>query len=154
DHPLPRPAGQGGGHAADRGHDHQPAGRAEPAGGWDYTCVQAFTAEERKLISDEAAGNVRELKAARDLSKLPAKGKRVATDLPKVIQVKMVIVAKGGTNNQVHGVVLGDNSNTQFATLALWAGRRYGVPTQEALKRTEARFRTSQATDGTWGYVP
>ena len=28
---------------------------------------------------------------------------------------------------------VGDNSNTQFATLALWVGRRYGVPTQAAV---------------------
>jgi len=45
-----------------------------------------------------------------------------------------------------------DNSNTQFATLALWVARRYGLPVEPALKRVEARFRGSQQADGGWGY--
>jgi hypothetical protein len=47
-----------------------------------------------------------------------------------------------------------DNSNTQFAVLALWTGRRYGVPVQDALDRVEKRFRNSQNGDGGWGYMP
>ena len=45
-----------------------------------------------------------------------------------------------------------DNSNTQFALLALWVARRYGVPVDFALKQVEKRFRTSQNGDGGWGY--
>lgn len=46
----------------------------------------------------------------------------------------------------------GDNSNTQFAALALWVARRHGVPVDRALQITELRFRQSQHPDGTWGY--
>src|SRR5262249_28735640 len=47
---------------------------------------------------------------------------------------------------------LPDNSNTQFAILALWTARRYGVPVEDALARVEKRFRGSQNADGGWGY--
>ena len=49
---------------------------------------------------------------------------------------------------------LGDNSNTKFATLALWTARRHGIPVAEALALAEARFRQSQRPDGGWGYIP
>jgi hypothetical protein len=45
-----------------------------------------------------------------------------------------------------------DNSNTQFATLALWVAHRYGLPVDNALKRVETRFRNTQHADGGWGY--
>jgi hypothetical protein len=46
-----------------------------------------------------------------------------------------------------------DNSNTQFATLALWIGRRHGLPVDGALTRVDARFRASQGADGGWDYM-
>jgi len=46
-----------------------------------------------------------------------------------------------------------DNSNTQFATLALWVARRHGLPVQPAVARVESRFRNSQGADGGWGYM-
>jgi hypothetical protein len=45
-----------------------------------------------------------------------------------------------------------DNSNTQFAILALWAARRHGVPIDRTLKLIAQRFETSQNADGGWGY--
>src|SRR5262249_10052952 len=36
------------------------------------------------------------------------------------------------------------NSNTQFATLALWVARRHGVPIDRSLRLIVRRFRTSQ----------
>lgn len=45
-----------------------------------------------------------------------------------------------------------DNSNSQFATLALWAARRHGVPMERTLTLISRRFRTSQNPDGSWGY--
>src|SRR5262249_23921757 len=46
-----------------------------------------------------------------------------------------------------------DNSNTQFAILALWTARRYGVPVEAALNRVEARFHGSQNGDGGLGHL-
>jgi hypothetical protein len=45
-----------------------------------------------------------------------------------------------------------DNSNTQFAVLALWAARRHGVPVDRTLALVVKRFMTSQNSDGTWNY--
>lgn len=46
----------------------------------------------------------------------------------------------------------GDNSNTQFALLGLWAARRNGVPVDRCLERVVERFRRSQNPDGSWNY--
>jgi len=45
-----------------------------------------------------------------------------------------------------------DNSNTQFALLALWAARRHGIPSERCLAAAGARFAASQAEDGSWTY--
>lgn len=45
-----------------------------------------------------------------------------------------------------------DNSNTQFAMLALWVARRYGMPVDRALLGTEIRFRATQQKSGGWSY--
>src|SRR5262249_62203487 len=47
----------------------------------------------------------------------------------------------------------GDNSNPQFATLALWVARRHGIAADNALAVIEARFRQSQNADGGWCYL-
>ena len=46
----------------------------------------------------------------------------------------------------------GDNSNTQFALLALWTGRRYDVPAECPILLAYQRFRATQNGDGGWGY--
>jgi hypothetical protein len=45
-----------------------------------------------------------------------------------------------------------DNSNTQFAILALWTAQRYDVPMKRSLDLIVRRYQTSQNVDGTWGY--
>jgi hypothetical protein len=47
----------------------------------------------------------------------------------------------------------GDNSNTQFATIALWVARRHKLPVDKALTAVERRYRRSQNADGGWGYI-
>jgi hypothetical protein len=47
-----------------------------------------------------------------------------------------------------------DNSNTQFALLALWAARRHAVPTENTLTLAQKRFQATQNSEGGWGYVP
>jgi len=46
----------------------------------------------------------------------------------------------------------GDNSNTQFAALAGWIGRRYEAVPDDTLRRVDAYFRQSTSADGGWGY--
>jgi hypothetical protein len=45
-----------------------------------------------------------------------------------------------------------DNSNTQFALLALWVAQRHGVTAQRSMRMIVHRFRSSQNADGSWSY--
>lgn len=58
----------------------------------------------------------------------------------------------GGQPGQGEGQ--GDLSNTQFAVMALWIGRRYGVPTDPVLWKTAHAMRRIQNADGGWSYIP
>jgi VWFA-related protein len=46
----------------------------------------------------------------------------------------------------------GDNSNTQFALLGLWAAGRHGFDSDATLESIDGHFRSSQIDDGRWGY--
>jgi VWFA-related protein len=46
----------------------------------------------------------------------------------------------------------GDNSNTQFALLGIWAASRHGFDADETLAAIDRHFRDSQEADGGWGY--
>jgi VWFA-related protein len=48
----------------------------------------------------------------------------------------------------------GDNSNTQFALLGIWAAGRHGFDSNAALEAIDSHFRSSRNSDGRWGYVP
>jgi hypothetical protein len=71
--------------------------------------------------------------------------------LPKGSLKKPTAVAKVGKPRLQRG--RDDNSNTQFALLALWAARRHDVPTENSLTLAQKRFQSSQNADGGWGYV-
>jgi hypothetical protein len=45
-----------------------------------------------------------------------------------------------------------DNSNTQFAILALWAAQRHDVPMERTLRLMVHRYDSSQELDGRWLY--
>jgi Ca-activated chloride channel family protein len=47
----------------------------------------------------------------------------------------------------------GDNSNTQFALLGIWAASRHGFDPNESLAAIDAHFRRSPDRNGRWGYV-
>ena len=48
----------------------------------------------------------------------------------------------------------GDNSNTQFALLGVWAAGRHGSDSNVALEDVDRHFRSSVNDDGRWGYNP
>ena len=116
-------------------------------GGWSYDCPPLAPKEMERLLRTVRQRN--ELIAA-DPKKPPPEGKRTFRDLPKEIQEQVLLINRAGP---VWGEgSFGDNSNTQFATLALWVARRHGLPVDRALARIEARYRTSQHADGGWSY--
>lgn len=120
-------------------------------GGWSGDpCLQAFTQAERDSLIAEVER--RHLLGDRALSKRPKKGKRSTTDLTKVVQDKLKALPIRPLRAGQEGPIVSDNAITQFAALALWVGRRYGVPTDEALLHIDARFRKAQRGDGGWNY--
>jgi hypothetical protein len=120
------------------------------SGGWTYECPPPSEAEVRRLQQHEL---VAKPPPAPDQA-----GRRGVEDLPPSIQQELQRVLK--IQQQQAGVEMGaygtgDNSNTQFAILALWIAHRRGLPVDVAMVRAAARFRRSQsAADGGWAYTP
>jgi hypothetical protein len=48
---------------------------------------------------------------------------------------------------------IGDNSNTQFAVLGIWAAGRAGLDVKGTMIEVDRRFRGSQTQAGGWGYA-
>ncbi len=123
-------------------------------GGWSYTCPTLGVEEVNRIRAEMDPS--RALKSGRDLGKLPQTGQRKVDDLPQPVRDQLAVLERFGNvaTPQDGGLLnISDNSNTQFATLGMWVGRRYGVPTQAALLKNAARFRTTQNRDGGWSYT-
>lgn len=119
-------------------------------GGWSYSCPPIAEEEVARLRG--TIRNRSELKSG----SVP-RGKRTVRDLPREIQQQLTLVnrvAQPQGGGAVGGRVGTDNSNTQFATLALWVSRRHGLPVDNALARIDTRYRRTQSPDGTWSYFP
>jgi hypothetical protein len=114
-------------------------------GGWSYQCPAVSTDEIRRL---RAVLKVRPEPPRSDPEK-----RREVKDLPREIQ-KQLEMLNGREEDTGLFSGLADNSNTQFAVLALWIARRHGIPVDRALARVDGRFRGSQGRDGGWGYIP
>jgi hypothetical protein len=95
------------------------AGQRQADGGWDYVCPTL------------------DPKMTPDLLALLRYNKQTPNDWKKK-------ALKGGTYEPGQT----DNSNTQFAVLALWVARRHNVPINQSMTLVEKRFRTSQQPKG------
>ncbi len=86
--------------------------------------------------------------------KLNPKGQPIAPNWLRAELQNLPVVQNQGKGKKGKGRPGGggDNSNTQFAMLALWAARRHGVPTDQALIASYQRFESTQSADGGWGY--
>jgi hypothetical protein len=115
------------------------------SGGWTYDCPNLGDAEVKRLT--DIAKRQNELVGRRELPKGPPR-KRTAKDLAPEVQAQLQQLSRAAPAGQ-----MSDNSNTQFATLALWVGRRHGLPVDGGLARVDARFRSSQGADGGWSYA-
>jgi hypothetical protein len=73
--------------------------------------------------------------------------------LPLLFEVSQLLLEDPKGKDQDPVTPTTDNSNTHFATLALWAARKHDVPTDRSFAMLANRFRTSQAPDGTWAYA-
>ncbi|MBV9125900.1 MAG: hypothetical protein JO112_21325, partial [Planctomycetes bacterium] len=115
--------------------------------GWTYECPPISEAEMHRLSS--LVQQHPQLTARNTAPQNSLPGKRLASPLPREIKDQLKLLSK-----MAPAPMITDNSNTQFATLALWVARRYDLPVDRALERVELRFRNSQNADGGWGYFP
>jgi hypothetical protein len=147
-------------------------GGQDMMGGWSYECPSIAAAEVRRLQGK--LNDRKELVGRRELPK--DRAKRTFKDLAPEIREQLRALERGwmppggmppggppggpppggpppggGPPGFVPGI--GDNSNTQFAAIALWVGRRHGLPVENAVTRLARRFRGSQMEDGGWNYT-
>jgi hypothetical protein len=126
-------------------------------GGWTYECP-AISDQEVKRLTDilqnrAASGGKRE--APKD-----DEPRRSPKELPKEIASQIALINRVPVGRAVTdgpakmGIGHDDNSNTQFATLALWVGRRHGLPVDKAVGQINLRYRSTVNADGGWGYIP
>lgn len=105
-------------------------GQRPQSGGWGYGCIAGVSREE-----------VQFLQALRPHGK--------AGQLhPDVERYAHALFSRRNPNDSVGD----DNSNTQFAVLALWLARKHGVPVDAALDLVERRFLATQTRTGGWPY--
>jgi hypothetical protein len=118
-------------------------GQSHAHGGWTYTVLAPPLAEQQRLqrlIANRRGGGER--------PKLP----RAFADLAPAIQAQCRALSIPAALPPPGWGLAGDNSNTQFAMIALWLANRYGLPGQKALALVEQRFERSQFADGGWSY--
>jgi hypothetical protein len=118
-------------------------GGQNASGGWSYECPSPSRQEVVRLTAQLGKPEERE----KPSSSSPSVS-RNRPALPPEIQGQLRAINPGTRQ------LWSDNSNTKFATLALWVARRHGIPVEKALRMVEARFRNSQNPDGGWGYLP
>jgi len=133
-----------------------------PRGHWGYMCPQLGDEEVKRLmaaVNKANAGNLRE--QPKDKPRGPRGFDNVAPEVQKQVQqINQGALpfgpgpAAGGPPPGMDPSGNGDNSNTQFAIIGLWVGRRHGLPVGKALARAEAFFRATQTNTGGWGYMP
>jgi hypothetical protein len=130
------------------------------SGGWSYICpvdAEDVRRLQAQLVADRQADDKAD--AGKPASNLPPQARQFdkrlgnpAGGIPAPPNQPFAAVPPG----PAFGGPQGDNSNTQFATLALWVARRqkFDLAVDKALAGVERRFRNCQNADGGWTYVP
>ncbi len=119
------------------------AGQQE-GGGWHYGCTLLNPDEEKNLVD-----LLKDLGTTRWADYQKAKPGLIK-DLPQ--RIAGLPVLRDPENHNPAAFRNPDNSNTQFAVLALWAAKRHYLPLDRSLHLVVRRFRNSQNPDGSWNY--
>jgi hypothetical protein len=119
------------------------------AGGWAYYIRGPQPGEVERLTAC-----LRTRKDPADQPKPAKEAKEKTLQRPKAVPRELLaqIDAIYRAPKPVGGITVADNSNTQFALLALWVARRHGIPVERALELAEQRFRSTQHANGGWTY--
>jgi hypothetical protein len=119
-------------------------------GGWHYHCPNVPETEARRLtglLKERAELNTAPLSATAVDTTRVERQRKVTSE----IQEQIARIVRNTTDHRPEKGT-DDNSNTQFAVMALWVARRHNLPTDPALMLINARFRSSQSADGGWDY--
>jgi hypothetical protein len=113
----------------------------QPVGAWSYS-IPPVSEEELKAVRGilERRAELKTAPGGAPTERLPPTPE--IRERARLVQTRRLPPGSGTTP---------DNSNTQFAILGLWVGRRHGIDTETALVRAEAYFRTSHV-NGRWPY--
>jgi hypothetical protein len=111
-------------------------------GGWGYNCRALAKDEQAELLTLLKDLGVEKLAEYRKLN--PQKKQP-----PKLLALPVLQDIDRPAPKGFDGA---DNSNTQFAMLALWAARRRHLPLDRPLHHVVHRFRTTQTPQGSWNY--
>jgi hypothetical protein len=136
-----------------------------PDGGWTYNVPKVEFRNHERLMLALTLTRPRELEGLikavekpgvmegikRGEGKPEDAARKAVAELPEPLQK---LPSFAGEEPWGGGGDATDNSNTQFAGLALWASLRHGVPAEAALRRFALRFRNTQRGDGRWNYHP
>ncbi len=108
------------------------------SGGWLYDTVAAIPAADEALLRKSFKEN-----------QLVAGGAGAPPRLhPAVAEYGKALMAARNQNEAG-----GDNSNTQFAVIAVWMSRKHGAPVDNTLDMIEKRFMATQdVRSGNWAY--
>jgi hypothetical protein len=110
-------------------------------GTWSYICPPIAEGEVRRLRA------TLKQRPQAEKSRDDSHRKRDYSELALEIKQQLSLISQKPPQPNENG----DNSNTQFATLALWIGRRQGLPVRTALLKVRNHFRNSQIRGG-WNY--
>jgi hypothetical protein len=124
-------------------------------GGWTYQCPPLSPAEEQRLVaylqsvslerSQPGKADLQDANQNRSGGKKTAAAPPLAPEIIAELKTVLTQILTGAPSD-------GDNSNTQFAVMGLWAARRHQIPIQRAMDLAATRFRLSQFPNGGWGY--
>ena len=124
-------------------------------GGWTYACIgevpkveeQRLRAklEDHQLETGEKGAKPSPMPSAKNAPGTLGVAGRLH---PEIEKHRQGLLANQRGDGRMHD----DNSNTQFAILAVWVARNHGVPVEAALDAIEKRFLASQTPSGGWPY--
>lgn len=118
-------------------------------GGWNYQC-NLLNPDQRRQLSHLLGSSPTAGVSSR--APAPAKPFQRSAPIPGNLSELPVFQMQTGARLQYKAHGHEDNSLTQFAVLALWTAQKHGVPAERSLALVDARFRASQASDGSWSY--
>jgi hypothetical protein len=151
-------------------------------GSWSYSCdglplnpveerqLRAELMRDAKLVTPDGAKPTpkkEKPKPREDLDDGPKSAKKDPTPAPKeepkeekpkglhpaLDGLARKAISGGGGIGVVPRTGTGDHSNTQFATVGLWCGRRHSVDVKDALAALDKHYRACQQPGGGWAYT-